>query len=336
MATTLSIPTWIFKDSLLDDYLNDTVVVDTDPYGIIQAIAYGIIGSITILASLAVTAIIIQNLRMKRNQDFLSGEHQKLSNMIMISMFVADIVFSIGYIFPRFVIHGLYSNPIYCNLVTTIAPTIITIINFSLMAISIDTLDCIIHPFRLRFRSNSKTIGLLISIIIWVTSIVIGIMPFLANFRFIHDDICMPINIDGFEKERLYFLAVIGISFVTPLIVMIYCYTRIFIQIRSRQFTDHVKRKTAKVLTVLVTTYFLMWSPFVVCLTINAIYEPVQLAQTFPYFRTAVIICQLIAFSYPAINPLLYGYYVPSVRRFMVQIENRMRFMFCSSRQRGS
>ena len=329
MAVTFLRPTWIFDEMPLNDYFNDTGVDDTDPFTIVLPIAYGIIGSITIVASLATIVIIIQNLRLKENQDFLSGEHQKISNIIMISMFVADILFSAGYLFPRFVIHGIYNNSVYCSLVSTIAPTIITIINFSLMAISIDTLDCIIHPFHLRLRTNSKALGLLMSIIIWIASILIGATPFIADFRHIYPDKCIPMNIAKFEKERLYLLCVIAISFIAPLIIMIYCYAYIFIHIRSRQLTDRVKRKTAKVLTVFVATYFLMWSPFVICLLLNAIYEPFQLAQKFPYFRTAVVVSQLIAFSYPAVNPILYGYYVPSVRRFMLKMGNKLRFMLC-------
>ncbi|RDD45000.1 C-C chemokine receptor type 3 [Trichoplax sp. H2] len=320
MANNSFLPTWL----PVNDTFEGIPLQSIHPFRIFQAAAYAIIGSVTILASLATIAIIIQNLRLRKNQDFLDGEQQKISNVIMISMFVADIIFSIGYLFPRFVIPASYNNNVYCSLVSSIAPTIITIINLSLMAISIDTLDCIINPFHLRFRTNSKRIGLLISIGIWIIAVLVGITPFIVSFRPINQDYCIPMNIDEFEKEQAYFLSVIGISFLLPLIVMIYCYTRIFMRIRRSNFNDKIKRKTAKVLSVFVSIYFVMWLPFVICLILNAIYRPVQLAEKFPQFGMVVAISQLIAFSYPAINPILYGYYVPSVRRFMVFVGNKI------------
>ncbi|EDV28700.1 uncharacterized protein TRIADDRAFT_51877 [Trichoplax adhaerens] len=250
------------------------------------------------------------------------------------SMFFAGIVFASVYIFPRYVIPEIsMQNNIYCSLAGIIAPTAIVIINLHLMMISWDKYHAAHDPFEHRAVKDKKAFGIISSLVIWILAIYTGLLPIILQFRVIDQRDCSQISYINIHYERVYYYLVVGIFFVLPFIIKTYFYLSIYQIIKkstakaigdTNKIQDIRKHyKAAKVIAILVITYFLMWTPFVIYLAFwigisseKLFYNP-QLFKSILDWRQA---SQCVAFTYPAINPILYGYFIPDIRNYFVSL----------------
>ena len=136
-------------------------------------------------------------------------------------------------------------------------------------------------------------------------------------------------------EEVYYFVFFISLFFI-PLAIMLLTYGRIYaiardhhersqpqMQIngkngkRRKSLADATFKniKAARTLAIVVGTFFLLWMPYIIAFFIF------RVRQNSEYTPSALIFIQVtvyIAYSYPSINPIIYGYFNSNIRQSAV------------------
>lgn len=313
------IPTFeSFNNSVNDDDFSDG---SRNATFIASSIIWGIIGSITVIINVIVLVIIIRKKKLHTT-----------TNIILGSMFFSDILFAVVYIFPRWVNPSYYNDWLYCSLVTVFAPLASAVINMHLMVASVDKFISVQFPFHYR-TLRPRFAGIAVCLI-WILTTFISFLP-LMIYRPISPGFCNPWNYDQQYKEVIFNMIFIAIFFILPLLVMIGCYSRMYViaKIQSTRFPTNTNHqdgnsrkkhyKLASILGILVLVYFIMWTPFTVIYVISLIYSPFQIATKLHGYRESLAVSQYIAFTYPAVNPFLYGYFIPDIRNPTIKLFTR-------------
>ena len=146
---------------------------------------------------------------------------------------------------------------------------------------------------------------------VWSWSIIIGVLPVLGWNQYTHTALNTMCKV-SFTEGRGYILLVIVTCFLIPLLVMFYCYLRIFLKVRFHKKQLHrwnhnsdaqrnFKRetRTAEVVFTVLFVFIVCWSPFVI----------VHFLQSFPTMsmsRTVFHSVTLIAGLHSTCNPIIY------------------------------
>ena len=148
----------------------------------------------------------------------LTKQHlRSATHIIMASMFLADILFAVTYLSPRF------GNPSYgrdnwryCTLVYNISPTVIIAINLHLLAVSVDKLIAIQSPIF--YRNHSKPMYAFIIVgTIWFISLFIGFLP-VMTFRPLIPGRCKFWNLNEKDREMTYTIFHIVLFYILPFV----------------------------------------------------------------------------------------------------------------------
>lgn len=255
---------------------------------------------------------------------------QTITNIIMASMFLADVLFAVAYLYPYLGNPSFgEQNWLYCNISSNIPITVIIAINLHLVAVSIDKLIAVEAPIRYHIFSKSRYVYILV-IFIWIVSILIGFMP-IMSFRPLVSNQCYiwdPSNI----HEIRYSLMQIILFFILPFVIMTIIYVRIFYIAKSVTLRQHAIQslclhssvlnppqrfrkhlKAAKVLAIIISTYFIMWTPFYIDSLISILNSRPEAKEdlSIEVLKTVFI---YVTNCYPAINAILYGYLVNDIR----------------------
>ena len=286
------------------------------PLDIPGSIIWSIIGTIIIINNIAVLAIILSKKKLYTP-----------TNIIMSSMFFDNILFACVYIYPRFTNTRFIESWLYCSLTTVVGPLSLGIINLHLMAASVDKYMAMRYPILYRNYSSVK-LSISITITIWILTFFVAFLP-IFTYRPLRPGICLQ-WLSGSQqyKEQIYNYTIIFFFFLVPMVVMVYSYVRVYMIAKSHSIggDDIIKGstkrdsrhhyKTAYVLMTLALVYFITWIPFITCYIFSLAISPLDLFKgRYPNYPTAVKVSQYLAFSYPAINPILYGYFIPTIRR---------------------
>ncbi|EDV28702.1 Trace amine-associated receptor 1 [Trichoplax sp. H2] len=284
------------------------------------AVVWSLIGAAIIINNLTVMVIIISKKKLYTP-----------TNIIMCSMFFDNILFACVYIYPRFTNPRFIQSWLYCSLTTVVGPMSLAIINLHLMSASLDKLIAMEYPVMYRNYSSVK-VSITITIIIWIVALFTSFLP-IFTYRQLRAGVCIQwLSGNQQYKEQIYNYVIICAFFIIPNIVMVYSYVRVYMIAKSHSIGDDkikatYKRdsrhhyKTAYVLMTLAIVYFVTWTPFVVCYIFSLAITPDDLIHgRYPFYPTAVRVSQYLAFSYPAINPILYGYFIPTIRRVFMKV----------------
>ncbi|RDD36971.1 Histamine H2 receptor [Trichoplax sp. H2] len=293
---------------------------------IVRVIVGNSIATITVLFNLFNILIILSKKQM-----------QNVTNVIMASMFLADIMFALAYLYPS------VGNPtsgeenwLYCNLSSNIPIAIVISINLHLVAVSVDKLIALQAPIRYHVYSKPRY-AIIIVAFIWIVSALIGFIP-IMTFRPILRNECFAWNPQN-PHEFHYSLVQIIIFFILPFFAIsiiyyrIFCIAKSFIQNRPNFSLTSLHReqvmtssprvrkhlKAAKVLAIIVVTYFIMWTPFYID-SLVSILNP-QLEDESPTTLAVRSILIYLTFTYPAVNAILYGYLVSDIRKTVCKLK---------------
>lgn len=250
-------------------------------------------------------------------------------------MFFDNILFACVYIYPRFTNTNFINSWLYCSLTTVVGPLSLGIINLHLMSASVDKYVAMQYPVLYRNYSSIK-LSISITIFIWILTFFIALLP-VFTYRPLIPGVCLQ-WLTGRQqyKEQIYNYTIIFFFFLVPFVIMIYSYIRVYMIAKSHSIGDdkikgRYKRdsrshyKTAYVLMTLALAYLITWTPFLACYIFSLTISPMDLFQgRYPHYPTAVRVSQYLAFSYPAINPILYGYFIPTIRRVFIKLYNHI------------
>ncbi|RDD38287.1 D(1) dopamine receptor [Trichoplax sp. H2] len=260
-------------------------------------------------------------------------------NSIIASMCFGCIIFAIFYclLYPFNIISKASVN-IFCPLFGPFRNFCLVILNLHLCLVGIEKYLLITYPLTVKL--TRKTV-LIIVTGIWISGFTISFLP-IFTYRPYNPKIfngCVRIAYNQINKEIAYFIIFQIIIFVVPLMIMLYCYGYIsilaFRHIRnidrnyyvSNEVNNDVRLRkknirAAKPFIVMVGTFLLTWLPTIIFNTMVLII-PSTIGQNNSFMRNFVAslntfnvqVLRSIAFSYCAVNPLIYGYFNPEIRR---------------------
>ncbi|EDV21521.1 uncharacterized protein TRIADDRAFT_30368 [Trichoplax adhaerens] len=290
--------------------INSTIYISLLP----DSNIYAIITGLTLLTNVSMLCLVIKERKL-----------HTMSNWILASMFCAGIAFAIAYLLPRWVIFfkwNLYHS-FACLILPMTGSGLIINFNLHLALVSLDRYFCFTSPFTYQ-RPQSRVIAKLAIASVWVLSSFTAYIPL---FTFL---IPSPGKCAAQQRSEIYYnylCTVFVILFFLPLAVLIVTYSRILWIVnnhtqrrqegivRSNSVTIsafHRNLRAIKYMIALIGLFILFWLPYII---LFLVYYATSIASV----HTLILIrnFQYLAFSYPAVNPILYVYFTPCMRHVM-------------------
>ncbi|RDD38815.1 Alpha-1A adrenergic receptor [Trichoplax sp. H2] len=249
---------------------------------------------------------------------------RNLTTIIIGSSFVIGILFGGIYVLPRFAIVGYRKWGLICSLLPVLGSSFLLNYNLHQCLICFDRLIAVNWPVL--YKTTLSQHHYLIAIgMIWTSSLLVAIVPVLT-FRPLQISDCILYSSDTTAEEIFLYLLFFGcIFFPITVIVTFYAYIFYVIYMRKRKINQTnasispvqysiIRRKTmyASIQMATLTLVFLcMMLPYLLLFLIVRLRSVKLMSLPLYYFAQ---FSRYIAFAYPAINPLLYAYFVESIR----------------------
>ncbi|XP_018575891.1 tachykinin-like peptides receptor 99D [Anoplophora glabripennis] len=260
-----------------------------------------------------------------------------VTNYFLLNLSVADIMVSIFNVIFNFV-YMLNSHwpfgELYCKITQFTAVLSICASIFSLMSISIDRYMAIMTPLKPRM---GKTLTLLLALLTWILGILIGI-PSLIFFRTETDGgeriICYMKwpdvetgKINESMQEYIFNVAFLVITYLVPILSMMYTYARIGIELWGSQSIGECtqrqmeniksKRRIVKMMIVVVIIFSVCWLPYQLYFIVTYYFPSITHAD---YIQETYLAIYWLAMSNSMYNPIIYCWMNARFRRGFKQI----------------
>ncbi|XP_026875259.1 C-X-C chemokine receptor type 3-2 [Electrophorus electricus] len=184
-----------------------------------------------------------------------------------------------------------------------------------LACISFDRYLAIVHAVHTSWRRNT-CLAQLACALIWVCCL--GLAAIEIHFRDVQElrgsgvhQVCR-VDISGGNAERWHFamqLLNLLLGFGLPLLVMLYCYVRIF-QALCHASTRRQKRRSLRLIISLVAVFVACWAPYNVLKMTDSLQLLGLIQSSCGLHRMldiGILVTESMGLSHCALNPLLYG-----------------------------
>lgn len=150
---------------------------------------------------------------------------------------------------------------------------------------------------------------------VWTVSVLMSLLPimFWGEYQLTEKSTACKSENGGY----LFLLAIV--CFVIPLVIMVYCYTKVFLKVRRhkkllrswKKNNRSIKTefKTTKIVFIVLTTFILAWSPFVIVYVLSTNMKEAHIPP--PVFK----FCGFLAAAHSMCNPIIYFTMNRSFRR---------------------
>ncbi|QQP57560.1 Neuropeptide receptor A23, partial [Caligus rogercresseyi] len=276
------------------------------PTGIVVllSIFYGGISLIAVLGNALVIFIVSTSSRMK-----------SIINYFICNLALADIVigvFSIPFQFQAALLQRWNLPFFMCPLCPFFQNVSVNISIFTLVAIARDRYKAILHPLTNHPDKRNMQIKVFA---IWCSSIVIALPQAIAfQITFVEGSIpqCAPVNIPNIILQ--YMFSLFFIQYFIPLVLICYAYIAIAVKLRNSQIPGAAqrrrdasilknKKRTIKMLMLVVALFGLAWLPLQTYYVANMIYPQIN---TYKYINIIWFCSHWLAMSNSCYNPFIY------------------------------
>ncbi|RDD38295.1 Neuropeptide Y receptor [Trichoplax sp. H2] len=266
---------------------------------------------------------------------------RKVMNIIISSMAIGTIIFAIFYclLHPLEVL-SFRINSIFCHLFGPFRNFSLANLSFHLSLLSLEKYIVIAYPFH-SSQIITKFKIFLSLIFVWVGAFLLSFFPVFVLRKYDPIDRKCP-KVGDAEQEFIYFTCFYALAFGLPLAIMLFAYgsiCRIALKhmrdIREKNLPGNaevhheIRRRVhaAKPLLIMVGTFFIMWTPYIIFTVIIFIYGRHAAQRQQLLFHHEIFaklqavhrdILLPVALSYCAINPIIYGFFNPGIRRAFV------------------
>ena len=248
------------------------------------------------------------------------------SHIIITSSFLVGIFFNGLYILPRWAAFGYFHRyPIICTILPLLGAAFLFNYNLHQCFISMDRYFAVKWPVRYR-RCIHKRSYFYVLLYFWGFTLITAFIP-VMTFRPFNSKRCV-LHSGNHVAERIFAYWNFFGWFFVPIVVIIFCYAKTFHLIFNKRRKsvapnitasyrpmqlDNKKTINASVqMAILALIFIVMMLPYTCVFIVSEIR---QIAFISPQtLFDMIFITRYIAFSYPAINPILYGYFVGSIR----------------------
>lgn len=285
------------------------------------------------ISNSTVCIVMIRSKRMPRN----------LSNFLVLQLSLADVilrihvlVFTIRWIFDGFKEEFLL---IFCIWNSTILMICYGVVFNLLAGIALDRFVNIVYPVKALIVEKKKIKA---TVLVWTYAIATSILtPFyvtLGTEKIAEVDITNERNSSNFNKtnfavtcfigkditSRILFLTSQALLVIVPLIVIMFCYVKMFLALKDRDkgksfqsIRTKSKRKVVKMLLIVVISYIVCWMPlslFNILKSFDIFFEKAAKKRQFQ------MIARGFAGFSSCVNPFIYAFYNPRFRNEFLEL----------------
>ncbi|XP_002730513.1 QRFP-like peptide receptor [Saccoglossus kowalevskii] len=251
-------------------------------------------------------------------------------NIFLVNLSLADLtmaIFCMPFTFPTIMKGHWIFGKAMCPIVVSLQQISVCVSIYTLTAIGIDRYYAVLYPFKLRVTKNRAKY---IVFLIWIVSILLSVVVLVtARSRPVdlNDFIDTPEDIVFFCSERVSPAAAMGyeffilvITYIIPLCILSYTYYNIGRRLWGRSLPGNAdynrdlsqmrsKRKTIKMLVIIVVVFSSCWFPLQVFNVINdlvpSLYADIETQDS---MRIAQSCALLLAMANSFMNPIIYGF----------------------------
>ncbi|NWU57305.1 PSYR protein, partial [Dromas ardeola] len=201
-----------------------------------------------------------------------------------------------------------------------------------LACISIDRYLALVHPLKLQ-HLRTRRFSLIVSIIVWLLESILNSVilmnkeVFSDPCNFTNHTLCYDKYPLELWQARINFFRICS-GYLVPLIIIVFCYHKIYQVVRYNQATvDEEKKKVRKLILNITVTFIVCFTPYHVMLLIRSIKEPhttdPQILQSmYKVYRVTQALTSLNCVA----DPILYCFVSETAR---TDIRNLLRCCFC-------
>ncbi|RDD38811.1 Trace amine-associated receptor 8b [Trichoplax sp. H2] len=279
-----------------------------------DAIIWAVIGVVTVITNFSIFVCTVT-----------SNINQNLFFTVLNSSFLIGILFGGFYILPQWAAEYFTSEiPGLCFLLPSLGSLLLLCYNLHQCFISIDRYYAVKWPICYRKKIH-KSCYIYFITAIWLFSLLFVSIPFMT-YRIVEVENCTNLSDEAAENVFL-FITFIATN-ILPVIIIIFCYANIyhkFYRQRSKTFAlttsanqqskRSVDNKTIKAsiqMGFLVIIFMVLMLPSTFIFTFGSLGLMSSLPGIVAYHLH--IVSRYVSFLYPAVNPLLYCYFVDSIR----------------------
>ncbi|NWR73166.1 PSYR protein, partial [Centropus unirufus] len=205
-----------------------------------------------------------------------------------------------------------------------------------LACISFDRYLALVHPLKLQ-HLRTRRFSLIVSIIVWllesVFSSVILVKKEVFNdpCNFTNHTLCYDKYPLEWWQARINLFRICS-GYLAPLIIIVFCYHKIYQVVRCNQATiDEEKKKVKKLILNITVTFIVCFTPYHIVLLIRSIKEPYTTDPQLLLYKVYRITQALTSLNCVA-DPILYCFVSETAR---TDILNLLRCCMCLQKRRG-
>ncbi|KFQ55119.1 Psychosine receptor, partial [Pelecanus crispus] len=207
-----------------------------------------------------------------------------------------------------------------------------------LACISVDRYMALVHPLKLQ-HLRTRRFSLIVSIIVWLLESILNSV-ILVNNEVFNDPCNFTNHTLCYDKYPLEFwqtsinLFRICSGYLVPLIIIVFCYHKIYQVVRYNQATvDEEKKKVRKLILNITVTFIVCFTPYHVTLLIRSIREPYTsdpelLQLMYKVYRVTQALTSLNCIA----DPILYCFVSETAQ---TDILNLLRRVLCLQNREG-
>ncbi|XP_019389642.1 PREDICTED: C-C chemokine receptor type 8-like [Crocodylus porosus] len=236
-----------------------------------------------------------------------------MTDMCLLNLAISDLLFVLPLPFQA---HYASDNWIFGNAVCKIMAGIYYMGFYSsiffITLMSIDRYIAIVHIVNAR-KIRTATWGVLISLVLWLVAGFASVpnMVFSKEVVIEQSVECVPDYPPGQETWRIFThfgINLLGLVF--PLGILIYCYSRILINLQCVRVKNRNKIKAIRMIFIIVICFFIFWTPFNIVLFLDSlqIMHIINECKTSHNLALALQLTETISFIHCCLNPVIYAF----------------------------
>ncbi|XP_040266411.1 leukotriene B4 receptor 1-like [Bufo bufo] len=300
---------------------NLSVVIDEEP----PSISIRNVGSCTLLSlafiigapgNISVMWSICRKLKNRSATVLLIGNLALADFLILLPLPIWIYTFAVenwvfGLVFCKILVYMIYSS-LYASV-------------FLITLLSIERFLAVFRPFHLQRWSRHRVFKK-IPIFIWITSALLGIhsLPFYDPNQSQQPFKCILHEYANDTQKVIFILLETFVGFLVPFCIIVLCYICLWRKLREMKFVG--KRKSDKMILIVVGTYVICWIPyhiFNIADIISVLLGDCSLMRTLDIGGT---VSGALVFINSCLNPVFYFYYAFRIKSPKKSIKLKMLF----------
>ncbi|KAK9980186.1 hypothetical protein ABG768_013569 [Culter alburnus] len=247
-----------------------------------------------------------------------------ITNIFLLNLVISDLIFAFS--LPFWAVYHKSEWIFGSGLCKLVGSCYSIGFNSSILFLTLLTFDrylAVVHAIS-AVQSRKKKYAFASSAIVWVLSILASIkdIVFYDVMKGQNGRLC---EMTGYIQSTLTKWELIGyyqqflFFFLVPLVIVLYCYSRITIRVMSTRMVE--KCRAVKLIFVIVFTFFICWTPYNVVILLKAIKisfgDPNKCSEALDY---ALYITRDFAYLYCCISPVFYTFLGKKFQRHFLKL----------------